>query len=70
MNFASIVMTAGDIGHYDENELFYIVDRLKEIIKYKGFQVYRNSYGSMEYGHTPRCIKFAFERKSEKSNAN
>ena len=29
----------GDIGHYDENEQFFIVDRLKELIKYKGFQV-------------------------------
>lgn len=29
----------GDIGHYDENGNFYIVDRIKEIIKYKGFQV-------------------------------
>ena len=29
----------GDIGHYDEDEHFFIVDRLKELIKYKGFQV-------------------------------
>jgi len=29
----------GDIGYYDENEFVYIVDRLKELIKYKGFQV-------------------------------
>ena len=29
----------GDIGHYDEDEYFFIVDRLKELIKYKGFQV-------------------------------
>ena len=33
----------GDIGHYDEDEYFFVVDRLKELIKYKGFQVlYRN----------------------------
>lgn len=30
---------SGDIGYYDENRHFYIVDRLKELIKYKGFQV-------------------------------
>ncbi|KAL6261182.1 hypothetical protein P5V15_008706 [Pogonomyrmex californicus] len=29
----------GDIGYYDEDEHFYIVDRIKELIKYKGFQV-------------------------------
>lgn len=29
----------GDIGYYDDNDFVYIVDRLKELIKYKGFQV-------------------------------
>lgn len=29
----------GDIARYDDNKAFYIVDRLKELIKYKGFQV-------------------------------
>ena len=29
----------GDIGHVDDNEQYFIVDRLKELIKYKGFQV-------------------------------
>ncbi|XP_019869295.2 uncharacterized protein LOC109597950 [Aethina tumida] len=29
----------GDLMYYDENKLFYVTDRLKELIKVKGFQV-------------------------------
>ena len=29
----------GDIGYFDEDQQFYIVDRIKDLIKYKGFQV-------------------------------
>jgi acyl-CoA synthetase (AMP-forming)/AMP-acid ligase II len=29
----------GDIGHIDDEDRYFIVDRLKELIKYKGFQV-------------------------------
>ena len=29
----------GDVGHMDENSDIYITDRVKELIKYKGFQV-------------------------------
>ena len=29
----------GDIGLYDKNGCFYIVDRLKELIKYNAYQV-------------------------------
>lgn len=32
-------LRTGDIGHYDDNHEFYITDRLKELIKVKGFQV-------------------------------
>jgi acyl-CoA synthetase (AMP-forming)/AMP-acid ligase II len=30
---------SGDIGHIDDRDEYFIVDRLKELIKYKGFQV-------------------------------
>ena len=30
---------SGDIAYYDEMDRFFIVDRLKELIKVKGFQV-------------------------------
>lgn len=29
----------GDAGYFDEHDYLYIVDRYKELIKYKGFQV-------------------------------
>ncbi|XP_050085689.1 uncharacterized protein LOC126571319 [Anopheles aquasalis] len=32
-------LRTGDIGYYDEELDFFIVDRLKDLIKYKGFQV-------------------------------
>lgn len=32
-------LRTGDIGYYDDNEEFFITDRLKELIKVKGFQV-------------------------------
>jgi 4-coumarate--CoA ligase len=32
-------LRTGDIGHVDEDGYVFVVDRLKELIKYKGFQV-------------------------------
>ncbi|KAJ3659979.1 hypothetical protein Zmor_011639 [Zophobas morio] len=32
-------LLSGDLGYYDELKNFYIVGRIKELIKYKGFQV-------------------------------
>lgn len=35
-------MSSGDIGYYNENHEFYIVDRIKELIKVQGYQVNMN----------------------------
>lgn len=32
-------MRTGDMAYYDENDAFYITERLKELIKVKGYQV-------------------------------
>lgn len=32
-------LRTGDIAYYDEDEHFFVTDRLKELIKVKGFQV-------------------------------
>lgn len=32
-------MRTGDMAYYDDNDAFYITDRLKELIKVKGYQV-------------------------------
>lgn len=29
----------GDVGYYDSDGYFYVVDRIKELIKYKAYQV-------------------------------
>ncbi|CAG7830482.1 unnamed protein product, partial [Allacma fusca] len=32
-------LKTGDVAYYDEDGHFYVVDRIKELIKVKGFQV-------------------------------
>ncbi len=41
----------GDIGYMDDDGDFYIVDRLKELIKYKGFQVAPAELEGLMLGH-------------------
>ncbi|GJQ78849.1 hypothetical protein Trydic_g2688 [Trypoxylus dichotomus] len=44
-------MRTGDIGHYDGDGQFYITDRLKELIKVKGFQVAPAELEELLRGH-------------------
>ncbi|KAK9722146.1 AMP-binding enzyme [Popillia japonica] len=32
-------LKTGDVGYYDHEGYFYVIDRIKELIKYKGYQV-------------------------------
>lgn len=38
-NVILLSLFQGDIGYYDDDGYFYIIGRIKELIKYKGFQV-------------------------------
>lgn len=42
---------SGDIGYADEDGYFYIVDRVKELIKYKGYQVAPAELEAILVGH-------------------
>lgn len=44
-------LKTGDIGHQDKDGNLYITDRLKELIKYKGFQVAPAELESLLVGH-------------------
>ncbi|KAJ5811870.1 hypothetical protein N7474_008171 [Penicillium riverlandense] len=41
----------GDIGYQDKSDSFYITDRVKELIKYKGFQVAPAELEGLLFGH-------------------
>jgi acyl-CoA synthetase (AMP-forming)/AMP-acid ligase II len=41
----------GDIGHADQDGFFFVVDRLKELIKYKGYQVPPAELEAVVVGH-------------------
>ncbi|KAI1385043.1 acetyl-CoA synthetase-like protein [Hypoxylon trugodes] len=58
----------GDIGYADAKGNFYITDRLKELIKYKGFQVAPAELEAILLGHneiTDACVVPAHDRERE-----
>ena len=47
----------GDMGYMDEDGFFYVVDRKKDLIKYKGYSVYPREIEEVLYKH--ECVKEA-----------
>jgi acyl-CoA synthetase (AMP-forming)/AMP-acid ligase II len=54
----------GDVGYVDEEEWFYIVDRTKELIKYKGLQVAPAELEALLLTH-PAVLDVAVIRKDD-----
>lgn len=48
-------LKTGDIGYYDEDGCFFIIDRLKELVKYKGYQVSTYLY-TLIHTYTKACV--------------
>lgn len=48
----------GDVVYYDEDGFFYVVDRCKELIKVKGFQVSRCCRYSAHLVHKDMYTKY------------
>ena len=44
-------LRSGDLGYYDEDGYFFMVDRLKRMINASGFKVWPSEVESMLYGH-------------------
>ncbi|KAI0871444.1 hypothetical protein GGS24DRAFT_492227 [Hypoxylon argillaceum] len=58
----------GDIGYFDDRGNLYITDRLKELIKYKGFQVAPAELEAILQGHkdiADACVIPAHDRQRE-----
>jgi Acyl-CoA synthetases (AMP-forming)/AMP-acid ligases II len=47
----------GDMGYMDEEGYFYVVDRKKDMIKYKGYSVFSREIEEVLYQHP--CVKEA-----------
>ncbi|MFN3804497.1 MAG: long-chain-fatty-acid--CoA ligase [Pyrobaculum sp.] len=47
----------GDLGYMDEEGYFYVVDRKKDLIKYKGYSVFSREIEELLYQHP--CVKEA-----------
>jgi acyl-CoA synthetase (AMP-forming)/AMP-acid ligase II len=54
----------GDVGYFDEEQWFYIVDRTKELIKYKGMQVAPAELEALLLTH-PAVLDCAVIRKAD-----
>ncbi|GJS98826.1 U3 small nucleolar RNA-associated protein 4 [Tanacetum coccineum] len=51
----------GDLWYIDDDDQLFIVDRIKELIKYKGFQDKAASFSSLKLFHAIKCLRVSLK---------